>query len=320
MNSSIAPAGGEARRQGRLRRRLLRPHVRSPRAAGEVLRRASGVLLAGQRQAAEEIVRSSAAPIPDVIRLCTEGIRRAMRPSPRRPSSPSRRTTGTTTASAPAARRWPSARTRRSPRCCNWSTAWPRRWKRSFPTRPSRRWPTSGPASRRNDAAAAERHRAALLDRVLLLASAGHLRQPGQSGVSRRPGGLGARSPSGFGSGTTRPISRTTCCRFPTSGSAARTSASSSPTTSRASSSRTPTTRRTANWPALGGYLTAKFLWNPDYDENRAIDEFLDGYYGKAAAPIRDVPRPAPRPRRAEEHPREDLGRLDSPHLTDELL
>ena len=38
---------------------------------------------------------------------------------------------------------------------------------------------------------------------------------------------------------------------------------------------------------ALGGYLTAKFLWNPDYDEAAAMREFLEGYYGKAAAPIR---------------------------------
>lgn len=37
----------------------------------------------------------------------------------------------------------------------------------------------------------------------------------------------------------------------------------------------------------LGGYLTARFLWNPDYDENQAINEFLEGYYGKAAGPIR---------------------------------
>ena len=38
---------------------------------------------------------------------------------------------------------------------------------------------------------------------------------------------------------------------------------------------------------SLGGYLMAKFLWNPDYDQNQAIDEFLEGYYGKAAPPIR---------------------------------
>jgi hypothetical protein len=37
----------------------------------------------------------------------------------------------------------------------------------------------------------------------------------------------------------------------------------------------------------LGGYLTAKFLWNPEYDEETATAEFLEGYYGKAAAPIR---------------------------------
>ena len=38
---------------------------------------------------------------------------------------------------------------------------------------------------------------------------------------------------------------------------------------------------------ALGGYLMAKSLWNPNYDENRAIGEFLEGYYGRAAGPIR---------------------------------
>ena len=31
----------------------------------------------------------------------------------------------------------------------------------------------------------------------------------------------------------------------------------------------------------------AKCLWNPKYDANRAIGEFMDGYYGNAAAPIR---------------------------------
>jgi len=33
--------------------------------------------------------------------------------------------------------------------------------------------------------------------------------------------------------------------------------------------------------------MTAKFLWNPDYDENTAMNEFLEGFYGKAARPIR---------------------------------
>ncbi|MCC6488033.1 MAG: DUF4838 domain-containing protein [Candidatus Hydrogenedentes bacterium] len=37
----------------------------------------------------------------------------------------------------------------------------------------------------------------------------------------------------------------------------------------------------------LSGYLNAKFLWNPDYDEDTAMDEFLEGVYGKAAKPIR---------------------------------
>ena len=37
----------------------------------------------------------------------------------------------------------------------------------------------------------------------------------------------------------------------------------------------------------LSGYLNAKLMWNPDYDEDTAIDEFLAGVYGKAAQPIR---------------------------------
>lgn len=38
---------------------------------------------------------------------------------------------------------------------------------------------------------------------------------------------------------------------------------------------------------ALKSYLIAKFLWDPQYDENRATGEFLDAYYGAAASPIR---------------------------------
>jgi hypothetical protein len=38
---------------------------------------------------------------------------------------------------------------------------------------------------------------------------------------------------------------------------------------------------------ALGGYMTAKLLWNPNYDPEKAMSEFLDGYYGKAAPAVR---------------------------------
>jgi hypothetical protein len=37
----------------------------------------------------------------------------------------------------------------------------------------------------------------------------------------------------------------------------------------------------------LDGYLQAKFLWDPDCDEGKAMDEFLSGVYGSAAGPIR---------------------------------
>ncbi|MHC4474723.1 MAG: DUF4838 domain-containing protein [Planctomycetota bacterium] len=37
----------------------------------------------------------------------------------------------------------------------------------------------------------------------------------------------------------------------------------------------------------LSGYLGAKLLWDPDYDPELAINEFLEGVYGAAAGPIR---------------------------------
>jgi len=70
----------------------------------------------------------------------------------------------------------------------------------------------------------------------------------------------------------------------------------------------------------LGGYLTAKFLWNPDYDEATAIDEFLTGYYGRAAGPIgRYLDLIHDRAQRENIHVNIWAG-PESPHLTDELL
>jgi hypothetical protein len=71
---------------------------------------------------------------------------------------------------------------------------------------------------------------------------------------------------------------------------------------------------------ALGGYMTAKLLWNPNYDANYAMDEFLEAYYGNASGPIRTYLELLHD--RAE---RENLhvniwAPCGSPHLTDELL
>jgi hypothetical protein len=71
---------------------------------------------------------------------------------------------------------------------------------------------------------------------------------------------------------------------------------------------------------ALGGYLTAKFLWNPDYDENAAIGEFLEGYYGPAAGPIRKyLDLLHDRVERENIHVN-IWAPVGSPHLTDALL
>ena len=71
---------------------------------------------------------------------------------------------------------------------------------------------------------------------------------------------------------------------------------------------------------ALGAYMTAKFLWNPNYDDDKAMNEFLAGYYGRAAKPIRayiDLLH------NRVEHENIHTGlslNADSPYLTDELL
>jgi hypothetical protein len=70
----------------------------------------------------------------------------------------------------------------------------------------------------------------------------------------------------------------------------------------------------------LGGYLTAKFLWNPDYEESQAIDEFLAAYYGRAAEPIHGyLDLLHDRVEQQNIHVNIWAG-PESPHLSDELL
>jgi hypothetical protein len=71
---------------------------------------------------------------------------------------------------------------------------------------------------------------------------------------------------------------------------------------------------------SLGGYVMAKCLWNPEYDANRAMNEFLAGYYGPAARPIRayiDLLHDYAEQKHI--HVRVFSG-LDSRHVTDDLL
>ena len=71
---------------------------------------------------------------------------------------------------------------------------------------------------------------------------------------------------------------------------------------------------------ALGGYLTAKFLWNPQYDPQKALQEFLEGYYGKAAELIRaylDLLHDHVEKHRIHVN---IWAHTDSPHLPDQLL
>jgi len=70
----------------------------------------------------------------------------------------------------------------------------------------------------------------------------------------------------------------------------------------------------------LGGYITAKHLWDPDYGEDRAMNEFLEGVYGKAAPFIRKyIDMLHDRSEKENIHNNIWIG-FDYPHLTDELL
>jgi hypothetical protein len=75
-----------------------------------------------------------------------------------------------------------------------------------------------------------------------------------------------------------------------------------------------------SEFAALRAYMLAKFLWNPNYDADIAMNEFLQAYYGKAAEPIRkyiDL---------LHSHVEQknihvlDVAPCESPHLADDVL
>ena len=70
----------------------------------------------------------------------------------------------------------------------------------------------------------------------------------------------------------------------------------------------------------LRSYMMAKFLWNPDYDPEQAMNEFLEGVYGAAASPIRqyiDLLHDTVERENIHIHISEEP---DAPYLSDELL
>jgi hypothetical protein len=71
---------------------------------------------------------------------------------------------------------------------------------------------------------------------------------------------------------------------------------------------------------ALGGYISAKCLWNPNCNANQATAEFLDGYYGQAAAPIREYLNLIHDYAEARNIHVTVAAECDSPHLPDGLL
>jgi hypothetical protein len=75
-----------------------------------------------------------------------------------------------------------------------------------------------------------------------------------------------------------------------------------------------------SDFAALNGYLIAKLLWNPDYDADKAIREFLEAFYGKAAEPIRRYMDLLHERVERENIHVIDVTVCDSPHLADDLL
>jgi len=72
---------------------------------------------------------------------------------------------------------------------------------------------------------------------------------------------------------------------------------------------------------ALSGYLNAKLLWNPAYDEDRAINEFLAGVYGAAAQPMRRyLDLLHNKVARENLHAGIWIGPVEAPYLNDDLL
>jgi len=69
-----------------------------------------------------------------------------------------------------------------------------------------------------------------------------------------------------------------------------------------------------------GGYLMAKCLWNPNCDPDRVINEFLEGYYGKAAGSIRAYLDVLANQVNAKQFHVVIYTNPDAPFLTDELL
>jgi hypothetical protein len=81
----------------------------------------------------------------------------------------------------------------------------------------------------------------------------------------------------------------------------------------------TNTTLDSEMW-ALDGYLMAKCLWNPNCDPDVAINDFLAGYYGKAALPIRGYVDLLANHVNANQFHVGIYTNPDAPFLTDELL
>ena len=132
MNSTCGPAGSQARRQDRRRQGRSRAYLRLFRSAERIFRGASGIFFAGRRQASKRLRPALLHERRRDPPLHREGDPVAARTARGRGGFGFAKRLFSSIASARSARRWPRPKSRRWRPSCSWSTAWPRRWRRSF--------------------------------------------------------------------------------------------------------------------------------------------------------------------------------------------
>ena len=85
-----------------------------------------------------------------------------------------------------------------------------------------------------------------------------------------------------------------------------------------------PDPARHADFAELKAWLTAKWMWNPDLPMKPLLDDFFDGYYGKAAPFVREYFEELHRVQREysamPDHPLSIYVDVDNPALTDDFL
>ena len=164
------------------------------------------------------------------------------------------------------------------------------------------------PPAAETHAAAPERRHPLVLDRVLLLPSAGHVRQPARTRRFAPTSKAGRRSPRGLWVWDYTTDFAHYLLPFPNQrvlGPNIRFYRGAQRQRHLRGGHANDTSD--SELAALGGYIMAKCLWNPNYDAEPGHRRVPGGLLRQGGRADPRLYRPAPRPRRAREHPRDPL-------------